>query len=111
MCNVRMATSVLAESTTTDTRMVLVEIISMLTPKPDDERIALKQIKSRRVAVLKFSGLWTEGNLNARCEELAAMIKKKSLKPKGEATYAFYDPPWKPFFWRRNEVMQEIESR
>ncbi|NBR11669.1 MAG: heme-binding protein [Alphaproteobacteria bacterium] len=80
-------------------------------PKPDDERIALKQIKSRRVAVLKFSGLWTEGNLNARREELAAMIKKKSLKPKGEATYAFYDPPWKPFFWRRNEVMQEIESR
>lgn len=80
-------------------------------PKPDDERIALKQIKSRRVAVLKFSGLWTEGNLNARREELAAMIKKKSLKPKGEANYAFYDPPWKPFFWRRNEVMQEIESR
>ena len=67
-------------------------------PKPDDERITLKQIKSRRVAVLKFSGLWTEGNLNARHEELVAIIAKKSLKPKGEATYAFYDPPWKPFF-------------
>jgi hypothetical protein len=93
-------------------RFMMPQTYTMSTlPKPDDERIALKQIKSRRVAVLKFSGLWTEGNLNTHREELAAIITKKSLKPKGEATYAFYDPPWKPFFWRRNEVMQDIEGR
>ena len=93
-------------------RFMMPQTYTMSTlPKPDDERITLKQIKSRRVAVIKFSGLWTEGNLNARHEELVAIIAKKSLKPKGEATYAFYDLPWKPFFWRRNEVMQEIEMR
>lgn len=80
-------------------------------PKPHDDRIALKQIKNRRVAVLKFSGLWTEGNLNARRDELMALVARRSLKTKGEPTYAFYDPPWKPFFWRRNEVMQDLEAR
>ena len=79
-------------------------------PKPDDDRILLKTIHARRIAVLKFSGLWTEGNLGAHRDELASLIARKSFKPKGQFTYAFYDPPWKPFFWRRNEVMQEIEA-
>lgn len=72
-------------------------------PKPDDERIALKQIKSCRVAVLKFSGLWTEGNLNARREELAAMIKKKSLKPKVK--------PLMPFMIRRGSPFSGVETK
>jgi SOUL heme-binding protein len=80
-------------------------------PKPDDERIHLKQIAGRRVAVLQFSGLWTEGNLDTHRAELAALLAKKSLKPKGTSSYAFYDPPWKPFFWRRNEILQDIEKR
>jgi len=80
-------------------------------PKPDDERIHLKQIAGRRVAVLQFSGLWTEGNLDTHRAELAAILAKKSLKPKGTSSYAFYDPPWKPFFWRRNEILQDVEKR
>ena len=80
-------------------------------PTPDDERISLKSIPGRTVAVLGFSGLWTEGNLAEHREELAAILKKKGLKPKGSATFAFYDPPWKPFFWRRNEILQDIEKR
>ena len=79
-------------------------------PTPDDERISLKSIPGRTVAVLGFSGLWTEGNLAEHREELAAILKKKGLKPKGSATFAFYDPPWKPFFWRRNEILQDIEK-
>ena len=40
-------------------RFMMPQTYTMSTlPKPDDERITLKQIKSRRVAVLKFSGLW-----------------------------------------------------
>lgn len=93
-------------------RFMMPHTYSMATlPQPDDERITLKLIQGRRLAVLKFSGLWTEGNLGAHRDELAALLVRKSLKPKGEATYAFYDPPWKPFFWRRNEVMQDIDTR
>ena len=79
-------------------------------PKPNDERILIKKLPGRQVAVLGFSGLWTEGNLTQHREELAGILKQKGLKPKGSATFAFYDPPWKPFFWRRNEILQEIEK-
>jgi len=77
-------------------------------PKPNDARIHFVEIPGRRMAVLRFSGLWTEKNLTAHQDELAAVLKAKKLKPIGEPSYAFYDPPWQPFFWRRNEILWEI---
>lgn len=79
-------------------------------PKPNDQRIAFIELPARRSLVLKFSGMWTESNLASRKDELARFVKDKKLKPLGPPTFAFYDPPWKPFFWRRNEVMQDIKQ-
>lgn len=79
-------------------------------PIPNDTRIAIVDIPARRVAVMQFSSMWTDAALNARKDELLAAIKAKNLKPIGSPTFAFYDPPWKPFFWRRNEVMLEIRK-
>ena len=77
-------------------------------PKPNDVRIRFVEIPARRVAVLRFSGLWNDGNLSSHREELAALLKIKHLKPQGEPSFAFYDPPWQPFFWRRNEIMWDV---
>jgi hypothetical protein len=77
-------------------------------PKPNDARIRFVEIPGRRVAVLRFSGLWSDSNLMSHREELAALLKAKKLKPQGEPSFAFYDPPWQPFFWRRNEIMWEV---
>lgn len=77
-------------------------------PKPNDARIRFVEIPGRRVAVLRFSGLWSDGNLMSHREELAALLKAKHLKPQGEPSFAFYDPPWQPFFWRRNEIMWDV---
>lgn len=80
-------------------------------PKPNDQRIKFVEIPSRRAVVLKFSGMWTDANLASRKTELAKYIEEKKFIRIGEPVFAFYDPPWKPFFWRRNEVMQEIKNR
>lgn len=77
-------------------------------PKPNDTRIRFVEIPARRVAVLRFSGLWNDGNLSSHRDELAALLKAKQLKPIGEPSFAFYDPPWQPFFWRRNEIMWDV---
>lgn len=79
-------------------------------PKPNDQRISFVEIPARRVAVLRFSSMWTDSALNARKEELQALLKAKGLKPVGEPSFAFYDPPWKPYFWRRNEILQDIKK-
>jgi hypothetical protein len=31
------------------------------------------------------------------------------MKPVGEPIWARYDPPWKPWFMRRNEILIPIE--
>jgi len=77
-------------------------------PKPDDRRIMVVEVPARRVAALRFSGLWTDGNFATHRDQLAAWLKAKGLKPVGEPTYAYYDPPWQPFFWRRNEILWDI---
>lgn len=78
-------------------------------PTPNDARITFRTIPARRVAVLKFSGLWSDKNLTKHREDLAELLQEKKLKPKGAANFAFYDPPWIPFFWRRNEILQDID--
>lgn len=80
-------------------------------PKPNDKRITFVEIPARRAVVLKFSGMWTDANLASKKSELAQFIEQKKFTRIGEPAFAFYDPPWKPFFWRRNEVMQEIKKR
>jgi hypothetical protein len=80
-------------------------------PKPNDDRVTFVDIPARRVAALRFSSMWTDTALQVKKDELAALIKSKHLSVIGEPAFAFYDPPWKPFFWRRNEVMQEIRKR
>lgn len=79
-------------------------------PKPNDQRITFVEIPARRVAVLRFSSMWTDSALDARKSELQNILKAKGLKPSGQPSFAFYDPPWKPFFWRRNEILQEIKK-
>jgi hypothetical protein len=79
-------------------------------PKPGDRRIDIREISPRRVAVLRFSGFWSDSNLDSRRDELANILKTKGLNPIGDPIYAFYDEFWQPFFWRHNEVMWEIST-
>jgi predicted nuclease of restriction endonuclease-like RecB superfamily len=78
-------------------------------PKPKDNRINIYEQKESIRAVIRFSGFWTESNLNKHKEKLEKYIKDNGLTVKSEVIYAFYNSPyWIPFF-RRNEVMYIIE--
>jgi hypothetical protein len=77
-------------------------------PRPGDRRIDLIEMPPCRMAVLQFSGLWTDSNLDEHRDALARLLKEKGLKPVGNPIFAFYDEFWQPFFWRHNEVMWEI---
>jgi hypothetical protein len=80
-------------------------------PDPTDPRVRLSEIPARRVAALSFSGLWTQSTLDQRTDELRARIAAAGLRvaPGAAPVFAFYDPPWTPFFMRRNEVMLDLE--
>jgi effector-binding domain-containing protein len=79
------------------------------TPKPNDERIKIKQIPERYVAALKFSGRWTDSNFADKSNQLLKELQKSNIKTKGNVFSMRYSGPFTPWFLRRNEVAIEIE--
>lgn len=77
-------------------------------PIPLDSTIRLREVPARVVAVISFSGRWTESNMSEHEQELAAWIKENGHRPIGIPVIARYDPPFMPWFWRRNEIQIEI---
>ena len=78
-------------------------------PHPDDPRILIRPLPSRRVAVLRFNGRSDDESVEDKKRELMALVEKSGFTPRGEPTFAGYDPPWTIPLLRRNEVWLEIE--
>ena len=78
-------------------------------PQPTDPKITLRRVPARRIAVVRYSGFWSEKWYLKQKSELAEWIRKLGLKISGDPVWARYDPPFMPWFMRRNEVMFPIE--
>lgn len=74
-------------------------------PKPDDPRVTLREVPARRVAAVMFSGTWGADKFDAVARELLGNLEAAGLAPAGPPVYARYNPPWTPWFLRRNEVL------
>jgi len=77
-------------------------------PRPKDARIEIDQMPARRIAIVGFSGFWSDSNFKSHQEELMEFVTRKGLTPVSGPIYAYYDPPWTPWFLRTNEVQMEI---
>ena len=78
-------------------------------PQPTDPRVTLRLLPARTVAAVRFSGTWDEERFATREKELRALLADRGLTTIGEAVYARYNPPFIPWFMRRNEVMIPVE--
>ncbi|MFT5534575.1 MAG: hypothetical protein ACI8WM_002540 [Burkholderiaceae bacterium] len=74
-------------------------------PVPDNPQVRLRVLPATRVAVIRFSGLAGEDSIVQKTAELDAFVTRRQLSATGPATLARYDPPWTPWFMRRNELM------
>jgi hypothetical protein len=57
------------------------------------------------VAALRYSGTWSQQRYENHKSELESWIAAHGWHPAGEPILARYDPPFKPWFLRRNEVL------
>jgi hypothetical protein len=78
------------------------------TPEPLDQEVMVVEVPARLLAVLRFSGRWTERAFEARSRELLGRVQETGLETRGEVFAMLYNPPFTPPFLRRNEVAVEI---
>lgn len=79
-------------------------------PTPTDAHIVLRELPEAEVAVVRFNGLWTDANIKRHTDALRAWAAARGLSVRGEPEVNRYDPPFKPWFLRRNEVWLEVAS-
>ena len=73
-------------------------------PEPLDVRVVLRDIAPSRVAVVRYSGFWSESNYQQHLAKLQAALRAADLNSVGEPVYSRYNAPLTPWFMRRNEI-------
>ena len=77
-------------------------------PVPNDARIRIREVPARRVAVVRFSGFWSEANYAEHEAKLVAAMRAAGLQAAGAAVLSRYNPPITPWFLRRNELWIDV---
>ena len=66
--------------------------------------VELVELPARKVAVISFSGRWTDELLKAQEDRLRGWLAGRGERADGEPEYAFYNSPMIPGPLRRNEL-------
>jgi effector-binding domain-containing protein len=74
-------------------------------PEPEDPEVKLRQVPARRMAVVRYSGFWSEKGYLRHKLELESWIRDRGLTIVGDPIWARYNPPFTPWFLRRNEIL------
>lgn len=77
-------------------------------PEPSDDRIQLREKPARIVAVRRFSGRWSDANVEKNEARLLSDLARDGVELAGTLELARYNSPFTPWFMRRNEVMVPI---
>jgi hypothetical protein len=78
-------------------------------PTPDNPKVKIIAVPATRIAVVRFSGLAGEADIRRQTAALNAFIAERRLHAIGPAALSRYDPPWTPWFMRRNEIWIPVE--
>ena len=86
-------------------QFVLPKGITLATaPEPVDPRVQLREVPGSRVAVIRYSGFWSQANFDEHLGKLEAALRAAQLPWTGEPTLSRYNAPFMPWFLRRNEI-------
>lgn len=77
-------------------------------PVPESTEVSIRTVPSSLSAALGYRGRWTESSYVQHVAELTKAIAEAGLTPVGSPRLARFDPPYKPAFLRRNEVVLDV---
>lgn len=91
-------------------QFVLPKDISMENaPEPLDARVMLRAVAPKRVAVIRYSGFWSESNYDSHLHTLQEGLRAAGIAWTGEPVLARYNGPMTPWFMRRNEIWLTLD--
>jgi hypothetical protein len=79
-------------------------------PQPTEKGIQLRAEAARTVAVIRYTGFWSASHYQEHERRLLEWIDQRGGEPVGEPVWARYDPPFMPWFLRRNEILIEVRE-
>ncbi len=77
-------------------------------PVPVDARVRIRTVAGSTAAVLGFSGSGSSAAFAKHNRDLQDAIAAAGMKALGQPRFARFDPPFKPWFLRHNEVIQDV---
>ena len=77
-------------------------------PVPTSPEVRLRERPATLGAARRYGGRWTESSFEEHRTALDAAVREAGLTPVGAPRWARFDPPFMPWFLRRNEVVQDV---
>ena len=77
-------------------------------PEPLDARVKLREVPEQTVAVIKYSGTWSQSNYDEHLGVLKKALSQAGIATHGEPVYSRYNAPFTPWFLRTNEIWLNV---
>ena len=107
-------TSPVIQETSKDSQIVSFVMPAGMTmanmPLPTNSKVSLRQMPEQLVAASKFTGRWTESAYDRQLVQLKQQLSANGISEIGPPRFARFDPPWTPWFMRRNEIQIPIAT-
>jgi SOUL heme-binding protein len=78
-------------------------------PEPLDSKVKLREVAGKMVAAHQYSGSWSQSNYDEHLNILKDALAKAGVKTQGEPLYSRYNPPFTPWFLRKNEIWFNVQ--
>ncbi len=109
---IAMTAPVFHEATTDSSHVISFVLPNGTTRVPDPMRpgVTTHVVPPLAVASIRFAGGWNTRRARGYEEQLVRQLSEWGIEPVAATLFARYDPPWKPGFLRRNEVLVPISA-
>jgi hypothetical protein len=77
-------------------------------PVPTSPEVSLRTVPEALVAASTYSGRWSQSRYDEHCSDLLDAVAEAGLAVVSAPRFARFDPPYKPWFLRRNEVLVDV---
>jgi len=80
-------------------------------PQPNNPAVKLRLVPAHRMAAVRYSGFWSEKRYQKHKQKLEEWMKSNQLTAAGDPVWARYNPPFTPWFMRRNEILIPLTAK